>query len=138
MQHPASFLDYTDVLPSTTNRGLIDTRTHQLSPGSESTFYKKTLVPGRYLDPVSSRFDELSDDLYIQNPVESYLKGKGDFWYTGQKKGNVEVNEPIPQPLNKAIAYAHCNQRGGWKEFKFEAPVSRKVNSSYTNVPAQY
>lgn len=126
--------DLDDILPSLASRGPIVVRDRTPSPND----LVSTRISGRYLDPVTSSLGVISD-VYYNHPVETYLKGRSDFIYDGQKPGNFLVKVvDIMKDFIMPAARAPPEPEGKWRELKITSAISRSRNSCYTNMPAQY
>lgn len=125
------FYDLNDFMAPLSAKGATIIRGVHEDPASRSTN-----LPGRYLDPVTGRLSALSQAEYYRHPVETYQKGRADFIYSGQKKGNISVRAvDIHKEMNQSATQA---QSSGWKELKIWEPTAYIMPSSYTNLPAQY
>jgi hypothetical protein len=133
MQRP--FTDFNDWLPSLSAKGVIHVREkHEIGKGAPR---KEAQIAGRYLDPVSGRLSEISNDEYYRAPVDTWLKGRADFIYSGQKPGHYTV-EIADLDASQEIVQRYPGGEPGWKEYKIWEPTCFRKSSTYTNLPAKY
>lgn len=131
-------LDYNDILPSNAARGRIFVREFS-TPSSET--HRESII-GAYLDPISSRLDEVSQGRYYNNPVPSWVYGRSDDTYQGQRRGNITISVAnIFQHKDSDIVNTYKGNNypeSGWKEMKITTREEFSKDSCYTNLPAKY